>query len=116
MASTDHEMAESFQEAAPAPMEQETIEVPKDAGLSTELRMSGSNDHEMADYIPDAPTIAPTATPIAQKQPTEVPKNAGVSTDSGTSRSSDQADESALQHLNVSDGPEKLRRQSRTLL
>ena len=33
---------------------------------------------------------------------TEEPKNAGHSTESGTSRSSDLAEESAMQHLDVS--------------
>jgi hypothetical protein len=53
------------------------------------------HDHEM-------PDSSSASVPSAHEATAEVLKNAGLSTESGSSKSSDAADESALEHLNVS--------------
>jgi len=65
--------------------------------------MDSIHDHEMADSPREELTVPPPAQAMERSaEPTDPPQNAGLSMQSATSHSSDLADESALQHLNVS--------------
>lgn len=95
MSSRDHDIAE----ATPEPPSIVGEAPQTSARQPTESATSPSHrDPKISDGFPDA---IPAPAPLPEDEPIEELKNASSSTESGTTRSSDLADESALQRLNV---------------
>jgi hypothetical protein len=99
--STDLEMSDipSQTAAASAPIDKhKAVESQESAGQLIDKGKAPSGDHDMVHHIAAVPSSAVRS----EEAPADVPQNATLSLGSGSS--SDQTEESALQHLNVSGG------------